>query len=62
MDHINTRTVIVCTKVGQFEFSSVVDEQVLRLQVSVKNFPSVAVSQASQDLEEENLEKDVSDE
>lgn len=46
------------TKVSQFELSSVVDEEVLGLQVSVENFPSVTVRQPSQDLEQENLEKD----
>lgn len=47
---------LLLTKVGQFEFSSVVDEKVLRLQVSVEDLPPVAVGQTSQDLEEENLE------
>ena len=35
------------TKVGQFEFSSLIDEQILRFQVSVKNFSFVAVRQTS---------------
>ena len=35
------------TKVGQFEFPSLVDEQVLRLQVAVQDFPSVTVGQTS---------------
>lgn len=51
------------TEVGQFEFSSFVDEQVLRLQISVKNLPFVTVRQPSQDLEQEYLSqnnKDVS--
>lgn len=34
---------LLLTKVGQFEFSSVVDEKVLRLQVSVEDLPPVAV-------------------
>lgn len=45
------------TKVSQFEFSSVIDEQILRLQVSVQNFPSVTVGQASQDLVQKDLER-----
>lgn len=49
-------TVFVFTKVSQLEFPSVIDEQILGFQVSVKNFPSVTVRQASQDLEQKNLE------
>ncbi|TNN82112.1 hypothetical protein EYF80_007758 [Liparis tanakae] len=37
-------------KLCQFEFSPFVDEQILGLQVSVENFPSVTVRQSSQDL------------
>lgn len=48
------------TKVGQFEFSSVVDEQILGLQVSVENFPPVTVGQASQDLVKKDLQKEMS--
>lgn len=43
------------TKVSQFKLSSVVDEQILGLQVSVENLPSVTVRQASQDLKQKNL-------
>lgn len=43
------------TKVSQFELSFLVDEQVLRLEVSVKNLPPVAVRQTSQKLEQEDL-------
>ncbi|TNN46030.1 hypothetical protein EYF80_043763 [Liparis tanakae] len=42
-------------KVGQFELALVVDEQVLRLQVSVEDFPLVTVGQTTQQLEHENL-------
>jgi len=51
---------VLFTKVSQFEFSSVIDEQILGLQVSVENFPPVTVGQASQDLEQKNLEKEIS--
>lgn len=34
---------LLLTKVGQFEFSSVVDEKVLRLQISVEDLSPVAV-------------------
>lgn len=43
------------TKVSQFKLSSVVDEQILGLQVSVENLPPVTVRQASQDLKQKNL-------
>lgn len=43
------------TEVGQFELALVVDEQVLRLQVSVEDFPLVAVGQTAQQLEHEDL-------
>ena len=47
----------VFTKVSQFEFPSVIDEQILGLQVPVEDFPSVTVRQPSQDLEQKNLKK-----
>jgi len=40
------------TKICQFEFSAVVDEQVLGLEVPMKHSMFVPVRQASQDLEE----------
>lgn len=43
------------TKVGQLELPSLVDQQVLGLQVSVENLPLVAVGQTSQQLEQEEL-------
>jgi len=43
------------TKVSQFELPAFVDEQILGLQVSVEDFPPVAVGQAAQDLVEEDL-------
>lgn len=46
------------TKVGQFEFSQVADEQVLRLQVSVEDPPAVDVAETSQQLEHEDLQQD----
>lgn len=48
---------VAFTKVCQFEFSPFVDEQILGLQVSVENFPSVTVPQSSQDLVQKNLRK-----
>lgn len=44
------------TEVSEFELSSVADEQVLWLQVAVKDVPLVDVGQASQQLEQEQLE------
>lgn len=44
------------TKVSEFELSSVADEQVLWFQVAVKDVPLVDVGQASQQLEQEQLE------
>lgn len=44
------------TKVSEFELSSVADEQVLWFQVTVKDVPLVDVGQASQQLEQEQLE------
>lgn len=35
------------TEISQFEFSSLVDEEVLGLQVPVENFPLVTVRQTS---------------
>ena len=43
------------TEVCEFQLSAVVDEQVLRLEVSVEDPPSVAVGEAAQQLEEEQL-------
>lgn len=43
------------TEVGQFEFSSVRDEQVLRLEVTVQDIPLVDVGQTSQQLVQEQL-------
>lgn len=40
-----TAAVAPLTKISQFEFSSLVDEEVLRLQVPVENFPLVTVRQ-----------------
>lgn len=45
------------TEVGQFELALVVDEQVLRLQVSVEDFPLVTVGQTTQQLEHEDLKE-----
>lgn len=44
------------TEVGQLQLPSVVDEQVLRFQVPVEDFPLVAVGETSQQLEHEDLE------
>lgn len=44
------------TKVSEFQLSSVADEQVLWFQVAVKDVPLVDVGQASQQLEQEQLE------
>lgn len=45
------------TKVCQFQLSFFIDEQILRLEVSMKDLPSVTVCQTSQKLEQEYLEK-----
>lgn len=45
------------TEIGQFEFSSLVDQEVLGLQVPVENLPLVTVRQPPQNLEEEDLER-----
>lgn len=44
------------TKVGEFQLSSVANEEVLGFQVTVKNVPLVDVGQTSQQLEQEELE------
>lgn len=44
------------TEVSELELSSVADEQVLWFQVAVKDVPLVDVGQASQQLEQEQLE------
>lgn len=44
------------TEVCQFQLSSLVDQQVLGLQVSVQNLPPVAVGQAAEQLEEKQLQ------
>lgn len=41
-----TAAVAPLTKISQFEFPSLIDEEVLRLQVPVENFPLVTVRQA----------------
>lgn len=61
---LNGGTIAACglvgtlTKICQLELPSVVDEQVLRFEVSVENFPAMAVSQATQDLKQEDLERE----
>lgn len=45
------------TEVGQLELAPLVNEQVLRLEVPVQNLPPVAVGQAPQNLEQEDLER-----
>lgn len=47
----------VLTKVSQFELSAVVDEQVLGFEVSVEDFAAVAVVEATQQLEQEELRR-----
>lgn len=44
------------TEVCQFQLSSLIDQQVLRLQVSVENFPPMAVGQTAKQLEEKQLQ------
>lgn len=46
------------TKVSQFELAPVIDEQVLRLKVSVEDFPLVTVGQTTHQLEHEDLEEE----
>ena len=43
------------TKICQFEFSAVVDEQVLGLEVAMEHSSFVTVCQTTQDLEEKQL-------
>lgn len=45
------------TKVCQFELSSLVDQQVLGFQVSVENFPAMAIRQTPQQLEKIELQR-----
>lgn len=47
------------TKVSQLQFSFVIDEQVLGLQVSVEDFPLVAVGQTPEKLEHEDLQENI---
>lgn len=47
----------VLTKIGQFELSFLIDEEVLRLQVPVEDFPLVTIRQPTQNLEQEDLRK-----
>lgn len=44
------------TKICQLELPSLVDEQVLGFEVSVEDFPAVAISQATEQLEHEDLQ------
>lgn len=44
------------TEVGQFQLSSLVDQQVLGLQVSVENFPPMTVGQTAKQLEKKQLQ------
>lgn len=46
------------TKVSQLEFSALVDQQVLRLQVSVKNLSEMTVGQTPQQLKEKELKRE----
>ena len=43
------------TEVCEFEFSKLTDQEVLRLDVAVEDPPLMAVAQASQQLEQEQL-------
>lgn len=45
------------TEVSQFELAPLVNQQVLRLQVPVENFPLVTIRQPSQNLEQEDLRR-----
>lgn len=51
-----TKKLNLLTKVGEFQLSSVANEEVLGFQVTVKNVPLVDVGQTSQQLEQEELE------
>lgn len=48
---------VLPTKIGQLQLALVVDEKVLRLQVSVEDFSFVAVGQTAQQLEHEDLQE-----
>ena len=54
--------VFLPTEVSQFELALVVDEQVLRLKVSVEDFSLVTVGETTQELEHEDLQKNENDE
>lgn len=56
-DWVADRSRSLLTEICQFEFSSLVDQEVLGLQVPVENLPLVTVRQPSQNLEEEDLER-----
>ncbi len=43
------------TKVSQLKLPTVVDQEILRFEVSVKDFTSVTVVQTSQQLKQEQL-------
>lgn len=45
------------TEISQFELAPVIDEQVLRLQVSVEDFPFVTVGQTAEQLKHEDLQE-----
>jgi hypothetical protein len=47
---------VLPTKVSQFQFSSIVDEEILWFEVSVKNPTLVTVLQPTQELKEEKLQ------
>lgn len=44
------------TKVSQLKLPTVVDQEILRFEVSVKDFTSVTVVQTSQQLKQEQLD------
>ena len=44
------------TKVSQLEFANLADEQILRLDVSMQNSPSMAIGKPSQQLEHEKFD------
>lgn len=44
------------TEVGQFQFSALIDQQVLWLQVAVEDFPPMAVGQTAKQLEQKQLQ------
>lgn len=47
---------LVLTKVCQFEFANLADEQILGLDVSMQNSPSMAIGKSSQQLEHEKFD------